>query len=345
MAIQRRNKRSNLTAGNLVCQYKFHVLTILTAFVVFSSFPFLDFSQPLLLDPAGSTLLTGSNAISPVGTPGGLLIAPYTAVFDPPKCTFGQLQKVLGQLPAEQCVSNIKSPWNSGCSLSAATRSCPEAPWLDRHLGKPQPNENSFLSFFVGSNKAIDAVPALQIESRNPRFDVPTWKTTLAKGHKSDFAGSSCAQFHKEYHAKSQEQLRDAQVYCFEPVGSTFTELSQTKVELGWTNQLILEEAALLSHSGTISVPKTVPLGQENKGINELNCIDKMDNSQHDCRMIPIYTLNHYVGSLADKPQIHFLFIDVEGYDFEVLKGASAILEEQVQYLEFEYNWKGPCGK
>ena len=264
--------------------------------------------------------------------------------FDPPQCTADQLQKLSEQLPPEDCLENKNRPWTSRCSFSAAS-SCPDSSWLDHHftVRQAEAGEEPFLSFFVGCNKAIDAVHALRMGSRNPRFDVEQWKTVLSEGRENEFAGSSCAQFDKDYEVQSQQPIRPAQVYCFEPVSTTFAQLHRTKMELGWTNELILEKAAVSSERGTMSVPKEVKLGRENAGIQQLDC--GKNGNEDDCRKIPIYTLNDYVGTMPGKPQIHFLSIDVEGFDFEVLKGASNILKDQVHYLEFEYNWKGPWAR
>jgi FkbM family methyltransferase len=46
---------------------------------------------------------------------------------------------------------------------------------------------------------------------------------------------------------------------------------------------------------------------------------------------------------LAEK-RIDVLLIDVEGWDFEVLKGASDTLR-RTSYVEFEFNWRGKWGK
>jgi len=212
-------------------------------------------------------------------------------------------------------------------------------------------DEVPFLSFFVGCNKAIDAINSLRLGSRNPeKFSVDQWKRVLSNGTSAKFAGSSCAQFEREstttgLHIKegqnsSNAPHRQAQVYCFEPLSTTFAQLARAKLEIGYTNELVLEEAAVSYQPGTIKVPRDIPLGTENQGIDVMKC-EETSSDENKCRQIPIYTLNDYVGSLPHKPQIHFLSVDVEGYDFEVLKGADQILSKQVHYLEFEYNRKG----
>lgn len=261
--------------------------------------------------------------------------------FDPPQCSAGQLEILSKQIGPMLCERSKKMPYMNRCSFSWASQ-CPDTPWVGRHLAKAKTTtEDSFLSFFVGCNKAIDAVNALQLGSRNPKYDVAKWKESLKKA--GDFAGSSCKQLDgKDYTLKDPTQPhRLAQVYCFEPVTSTFTQLQRTKTEMGWTNELVLEQAAMSSEAGSMSVSTSIELGKEDSTLEELTC----SKNHQGCQEIPIYTLNDYVAtSLSGTPPIHFLSIDVEGYDFEVLKGASNILP-RVHYLEFEYSWKEPWGK
>jgi hypothetical protein len=91
---------------------------------------------------------------------------------------------------------------------------------------------------FVGCNKAIGAVNALRMGSRNPKHDVTLWKQNLSAGSKEQFAGSSCAQFEKHYKVdiSGGSPVRDnAQVYCLEePIPTTFVQLNRTQQHLGW---------------------------------------------------------------------------------------------------------------
>jgi hypothetical protein len=104
-------------------------------------------------------------------------------------------------------------------------------------------NDHPFLSIFVGCNKAIDAVSALQWGSRDvdsETFSVDKWRDVLSKGNTEEFAGSSCAQFDREYRNKKHKEnststlatqsteqqhqqhvIHPATVYCLEPMPKT----------------------------------------------------------------------------------------------------------------------------
>ncbi|KAL3904734.1 MAG: hypothetical protein SGILL_009953 [Bacillariaceae sp.] len=207
-------------------------------------------------------------------------------------------------------------------------------------------------------------------------YDVDAWKQALVdsvdtSAGKKAFAASSCKQFdrpHQNTNTSSAVIYRPANVYCFEPITATFRALQKAKMKLGWHNELILEQAAVGGQPGTLYVPGNVQLGDEKMGMNEnqANCADSTSNN-NNCLQVPVYTLNDYITSLPQQPPaqefsknpqedqrsqpvsskqiIHFLSIDVEGYDFQVLQGSTNILKDQVQYLEFEYNWKPPWAK
>ena len=284
--------------------------------------------------------------------------------FESRRCSAEQLRTIALQLPPEDCLQNQRQPWTSQCSFSRAS-SCPNHVWLEQVHSRASTN-TSFVSYFVGCNKAIDAVETLHLGSgKNPKYDVDAWKQALinsidSKEGKKAFAKSSCDQFGLSLERKQNgtKSFRPANVFCFEPVTATFRVLQKAKMTLGWHNELILEQAAVSNEPGTLFVPNNIKIGEEQKGMNDhqANCgkAAKDGGDAEGCLQVPVYTLNDYVMSLpqssqqfskAQKQIIHFLSIDVEGYDLEVLRGATSVLTEQVQYLEFEYNWKGPWGK
>jgi hypothetical protein len=81
--------------------------------------------------------------------------------------------------------------------------------------------------------------------------------------------------------------------------------------------------------------------GQENLGIHDQRAC------QHpsDCKKVPLYSADSYFDEFVQsKGPVNMLLIDVEGWDFDVLFGASSVLE-RTQYLEFEYHFKGPWGR
>lgn len=67
-------------------------------------------------------------------------------------------------------------------------------------------------------------------------------------------------------------------------------------------------------------------------------------NPQETCEMVKVYSLLELVESKVQAPEsqnINVLSIDVEGFDADVLLGATSKVLERVEYLEFEYNWMG----
>eukprot|EP00980_Cylindrotheca_fusiformis_P017380 scaffold5393_cov156-Cylindrotheca_fusiformis.AAC.2 len=293
------------------------------------------------------------------------------------QCSAEQLQIISRQLPPDDCIKNQKQPWTSFCSFSRAS-SCPNHVWLEEvhsstatsTTNNNNHNDNhqddSFVSYFVGCNKAIDAVETLHLGSNhNPKYDANAWKQALidsvpSKEGKKAFARSSCKQFERPLDKQQNatrliSSFRSANVYCFEPITATFQALRNAKMTMGWHNELILEQAAVGMETGTLLVPSNVQIGEEQKGIDnhQADCAKAVKNGggiADGCLQVPVYTLDDYVTSLPqhgsnNKQIIHFLSIDVEGFDFQVLQGATSILTSQVEYLEFEYNWKGPWGK
>lgn len=272
----------------------------------------------------------------------------------PEACTPPQMEQINMQLSPEKCINEQRKPYLQECSFTQASK-CPDAIWLTDFHKKHQGLKHPFLSFFVGCNKAIDAVNTLRMGSKDPKFDVQKWAAILTHGGK-DYSGSSCGNLNNdgslskdlEVDISDQAAQPGAQVYCFEPVVATFQELKRTKDTIGWGDELVLERAALSNEPGVIHVPTMgVALGKENFQINSERQICETPAAQksNQCLSIPVYTIDNYMTSIgADSRPIHYLSIDVEGYDFNVIKGAQKTLE-RVHYLEFEYNWVGPWAK
>ena len=75
--------------------------------------------------------------------------------------------------------------------------------------------------------------------------------------------------------------------------------------------------------------------GTEHLGIHDC------DANGASCVEVPLYSLESYVTQFVRSPgPIDVLAIDVEGWDFDVLFGAGAVLD-RVRYLEFEYHVAG----
>ena len=83
--------------------------------------------------------------------------------------------------------------------------------------------------------------------------------------------------------------------------------------------------------------------GIENLGLG--SCSKMSKTRALVCETVKVYSLRDYIQQkvrtdIEDHP-INILSIDVEGFDGDVLLGASPAVLEQVEYLEFEYNWMG----
>lgn len=265
---------------------------------------------------------------------------------DPVQCTEEQLSKIAQQLPAKKCQDSVAYPWKQLCSFTLATK-CPDPIWLHEFHARQSTTTSSkspFLSYFIGCNKAIDAVNALRMGSKNPKHDLSMWKTHLQKGREGTFAGSSCRQFDKDQVRHESTAPQEAQVHCFEPIPNTFAELNRTKQELGWGDELVLARSAFSSKAGLLMVPKVdAMVGVENKGIDKMmgECAQVVSARNDNCEGVPILTLDDY-HQQHKHGKIHYLSVDVEGFDFLVLQGGMKVLKDNVQYLEFEYNWVGP---
>ena len=108
----------------------------------------------------------------------------------------------------------------------------------------------------------------------------------------------------------------------------------------GWDDNFkVLQLAINNGDPSTVGFPKATAenLGQENFGIGE-SCLDGTSDL---CEKVGTKRLDLMmsVEQLADK-RVNVLSIDVEGFDFEVLKGGNTTLRN-TEYLEFELNNAG----
>lgn len=262
----------------------------------------------------------------------------------PPACTDDQLKIVMKQLRPERCVQFRKRPYLQQCSFTEATK-CPDPIWL-HEFHRNRSGTPSFLSYFIGCNKAIDAVNALRMGSHNASVDVLKWQQQLQKSG-TTFDKSSCAQFDKrQVDIPINTEVNDAQVHCIEPMTKTFAELNRTKHDLAWGDELVLVHGAFSSNPGNLTVSRldgSQTAGTENLDINEISnvCSDQKTVQPDVCMSIPIMTIDEYHRQ-HDHDKVHYVSIDVEGFDAKVLRGGMKTLRNHVQYVEFEYNWKGP---
>jgi FkbM family methyltransferase len=125
-----------------------------------------------------------------------------------------------------------------------------------------------------------------------------------------------------------------SRVYCFEPCLETFGQLADRAYK--WQNVTLINEACS-RRVGTA----TMHVYGSAFGTNSL--ADPVDNLKAISEEVNLTTIDLYCESNAIE-KIDLLKIDAEGHDFEVIAGASEMLNRRaVRILQFEYNhrWIG----
>jgi FkbM family methyltransferase len=124
------------------------------------------------------------------------------------------------------------------------------------------------------------------------------------------------------------------EIHTFEPVLSTYKVLKNKILRHKLGNCVNFKNEALSSSNGT----DTIFIAGENAGTNSLH----KDESDHDLQTMKIEKTTAYDYCVkSDLSVIHFIKIDTEGHDFEVLKGASVLFkEEKIHACQFEYNYR-----
>jgi FkbM family methyltransferase len=230
---------------------------------------------------------------------------------------------------------------------------CPDSTWIEDRtrnngaaasakdlpiLFEPNHNQRTPLSIFCGCNKGMDAVNTLRMLSLNPKIDKEVWLDAFRI-----IDGSACQQhltpqFPIPPQQQQQQQTpRPAIVYCIEAMPSTFTVLNRTVKQLEWQDSLKVHHAAIADSDGETLFPNAM-VGTEHLGMDA--CSNK--RWRKECESVPQYKLDTFVQKFvnATDPIIDILSVDVEGFDWPVLLGATKTLQS-TKYLEFEYHKVG----
>lgn len=130
-------------------------------------------------------------------------------------------------------------------------------------------------------------------------------------------------------------------VWCFEPHPEVYQELTENlkrwQEDMGW-HQIKAHPIALSNQSGEggLNIPTTF---EENRGLASLVSSDEVVNIPSfngiaQTFTVPLATLDEV---LPTKDKIGVLKVDVEGYELEVLQGASGLItQQQIRDIIFE---------
>jgi FkbM family methyltransferase len=195
----------------------------------------------------------------------------------------------------------------------------------------------------VGCNKGFDALNLLRIGTKQTAIRKQAWKAELGRNVEK---GVCNQENEPDLPISDGAKEIPGEVHCIEPMPLTVQALRRAANTTGYDKKgFRLVQAALANEIGTVPFPSAqvlgkghnnVMIGTENRGISntKVTGVDKYED-------VDLLTLDEYSKRhLPSEGHIHVLLTDVEGFDFDVLKGGSETLS-RVEYVEFEYNWKG----
>ena len=257
----------------------------------------------------------------------------------PPACTSEQKATILKQLSPKYCNHQYEA-YDQLCSFTKATK-CVEPTWLESYYKDLKRNRaEDFVAVYVGCNKGYDAVNALRMGTGSSHYDKKVWKEKLQETRDS----SVCGQHDNQFPIVDEDQdIVNGYVHCLEPMANNFEKLDTAAKHLGWEDNFLVTRAAISKQTGTIKFEKT-EFGVENMGLSIRKCGKRKNGTFRNCDVVNVYTLDQYMEDIAKVKTngiIHLLSIDVEGSDYDVIKGGSKTLQKTA-YLEFEYNWMRP---
>jgi len=223
-----------------------------------------------------------------------------------------------------------------GGGISELTR-CPEPTWINDFYGERIISSESFLGISVGCNKGHDAIRTARMGMSDLDFDGPAWGAAMKSAGLPVSVTACGADTSTQVDIKTK---RDGEMHCIEPMPETFQSLMIASGQLNMSKKnFFITNAAISSTNGIARFPIGGKAGIEYFGI------DACEKSNSKWASVPMYTLETYVDKfVAGKGPVNILQIDVEGFDFNVLFGASSVLD-RTHYLEFEYNGNGDWGR
>ena len=139
-----------------------------------------------------------------------------------------------------------------------------------------------------------------------------------------------------EYAGQLAGYFPGAKIYCFEPLPNNYESLVHNTTGLNTTNIL----TAVGSGEGTLKLH----IGEDNTNgqmatahRESLETVFSFVGKKIDTIEVPLTTLDIFCGNTIKR--IDFLKIDVEGHEYEVLKGAANLLKaDKISIIQFEFN-------
>ncbi len=234
---------------------------------------------------------------------------------------------------AEECTSEQRDMISRQLGLTehhaGGVSGCQDSSWLYSFFEEEVDiTTETFLGISVGCNKGADAISAARMGMMNPKFDVPAWK---------DAIGDLVYNCPPPENGKITFTKRNGEMHCVEPMEANFKLVKDASAKLGLDDEhFVVAQAAISSRNGVASFP-FFTVGDETLAIG---CDPKQWGKQ-GCRNVTMYSLDSYVEHFVrSKGPINVLNIDVEGWDFDVLFGASSTLD-RTYYLEFKHHANG----
>lgn len=128
----------------------------------------------------------------------------------------------------------------------------------------------------------------------------------------------------------------DAQVFAFEPLGTTFSKLSALSDDFG--DRFVPVNAGVGDKAGKLELRFSDGAESHASFAVEASDVPYVENTQGE--VIDVVTLDGYFAPGVNDAKIDFIKIDVEGYEYEVLRGAQELIgRHRPMALQLEFNW------
>eukprot|EP00543_Licmophora_paradoxa_P011052 CAMPEP_0202476622 /NCGR_PEP_ID=MMETSP1360-20130828/93515_1 /ASSEMBLY_ACC=CAM_ASM_000848 /TAXON_ID=515479 /ORGANISM="Licmophora paradoxa, Strain CCMP2313" /LENGTH=1218 /DNA_ID=CAMNT_0049103835 /DNA_START=54 /DNA_END=3708 /DNA_ORIENTATION=+ len=264
---------------------------------------------------------------------------------------FGAVPAIVREEPKQKCSATDiellrKNKYlASGLTLLKESRKPKSDSWFESmiRLDYSLNQKKQYRGVSIGCNKGIDAVGVARLLSWNTVFSPLAWNREMTK-----IAGIENFPYKEEISEleispSDLNNTREVEFHCVEPLPVNIRALEQSNTALGLEKWgFYTHHYALSNQSGSVPFPVNDVVGEEALGIDACIKPDVKDSdAESKCEDVAMFTLDEFSHNHIPKGIIDVLLIDVEGYDFLVLKEGKDTLS-RTRYLEFEYHGIGP---